>query len=389
LDFSYTGTTGEVMATIRDVAKNAGVAVGTVSRVLNERPDVDPILRERVERAIKTLGYRVNSWGRGLRRNSPPCVSFILNNRNFLHPVHSRILQGVEEQCDSADCFVLYAKFHYRPEAKASELRLPRVLRSHGIADCVILAGANYENLIEALQEMGTPYVLLANNLIGHKNRSPVDQVRWDDFGGAYTATKYLIQLGHRDIWYIGDVSLPWFRVPHEGYLRAMADSGLEPLSQTTALSDDPIQNGKASMDMLIERKRPLTAIFADCEVAHGAQEALRMRGLYTPRDVSIVALGEEYPGRQVAPFTTVRFDMVEVGHELAKMALLKIESPHRKYPEVLVPADLVKRGTCQPYHPSTRSGVTQPAKVSRGRQLSLKSSRPNPGKEHRRRRSS
>ena len=162
-------------------------------------------------------------------------------------------------------------------------------------------------------------------------------------------ATDYLIQLGHRDIWYIGDVSLPWFRVPHEGYLQAMADRGLEPLSQTSALSDDPIRNGKASVDMLIERKRPLTAIFADCEVAHGAQEALNLHGLFAPRDVSIVALGEEDTGRNVAPFTTVRFDMVEVGRELARMALLKIESPRKKYPEVVIPADLVKRGTCLP----------------------------------------
>jgi LacI family transcriptional regulator len=356
------------MATIRDVARTAGVAVGTVSRVLNDRPDVDPILRERVERAIKTLGYRVNSWGRSLARDTSPCVSFILGNRNFLHPVHSRILQGVEEQCDSAEYFVVYAKFQYRPEAKPYELRLPRVLRTHGIADCVILAGANYDNLIEALEKAQTPYVLLANNFIGHKNRAAVDQVRWDDFTGAYVATDYLIQLGHRDIWYIGDVSLPWFRVPYEGYLQAMADRGLEPLSQTSALSDDPIRNGKASVDMLIERKRPLTAIFADCEVAHGAQEALRLRGLFTPRDVSIVALGEEDTGRNVAPFTAVRFDMVEVGRELAKMALLKIESPRKEFPEVVIPADLVKRGTCLPLA-SIDSSVREPATLPRARQ--------------------
>ena len=112
-----------------------------------------------------------------------------------------------------------------------------------------------------------------------------------------------------------------------------MADSGLEPLGQTAALSDDPFRNGKASVDLLIERKRPLTAIFADCEVAHGAQEGLRLRGLYTPRDVSIVALGEEDNWSAVAPLTTVRIDMVEVGRQLARMALAKIESPQRQYP--------------------------------------------------------
>lgn len=370
------------MASIRDVAKHAGVAVGTVSRVLNERPDVAPNLRERVETAVKTLGYRVNSWGRGLGRKSPPCVSFILNNRNFLHPVHSRILQGVEEQCDSAECFVVFTKFQYRPEVKASELRLPRVLRSHAIADCVILAGTNYDNLIDALDELGTPHVLLGNNLVGRKDRPTTDQVRWDDFGGAYTATKYLIQLGHRDIWYIGDVSLPWFRVPYEGYQQAMAESGLEPLGQTAALSDDAFRNGKASVDLLIERKRPMTAIFADCEVAHGAQEALRLHGLYTPRDVSIVALGEEDNWSKIAPLTTVRINIVEVGRQLARMALAKIVSPDKQFPQVVIPADLVKRGTCQPLS-STHSNVGELATVPRARPSTSQKKKAGTGKEH------
>ena len=67
----------------------------------------------------------------------------------------------------------------------------------------MILAGTNYDNFVEALEKMHVPYVLLGNNFITENSREPLDQVRFDDFSGAKEATEYLIQLGHRHIWYL------------------------------------------------------------------------------------------------------------------------------------------------------------------------------------------
>src|SRR5215471_21592890 len=111
--------------TIRDVANRAGVAVGTVSRVLNNRPDVNPKLRERVQRALKELDYRPNARAQSFARNSSPVVSFILSNRDFLHPFHSRVLQGVEEYCEESGFFVIYTRFRYSPTVPNGELQLP------------------------------------------------------------------------------------------------------------------------------------------------------------------------------------------------------------------------------------------------------------------------
>jgi len=94
--------------TIRDVARRAKVAVGTVSRVLNNQPDVNPKLRQQVLRALKQLDYRPNARAQMLARKSSPVVSFLLSNRDFLHPFHSRVLQGVEEYCDESGFFVIY-----------------------------------------------------------------------------------------------------------------------------------------------------------------------------------------------------------------------------------------------------------------------------------------
>ena len=95
-----------------------------------------------------------------------PIVSFILSNRDFLHPFHSHVLQGVEEFCEEAGDFVMYTRFRYSAELKTAEIRLPGVLQSHGMADCVILAGTNYENVLNVLEKRGIQYVLLANNFV-------------------------------------------------------------------------------------------------------------------------------------------------------------------------------------------------------------------------------
>jgi len=339
--------------TIKDVATRAGVALGTVSRVINGYPDVNPRLREHVEKAIRELNYRPNARAQSFVRDASPIISYILSNRNFFHPIHSRILQGVEEYCEEAGFFVLYTKFQYTAGTEVSELRLPRVLQSHGIADCVILAGTNYENFLDAVEELGVPYVLLANNFVTSGKRDPVDQVRFDELNGAYEATKYLVHLGHERIWYIGDLALPWFRVRYDGYLKAIKEHKLEPLVQTASLSDDPFANGHDSMEMILEGKEPFTAVFAgNDDMAYGAWETLRHHGLDVPHDVSLVGFGGQYRPLKIPQLTTVRVDSEEVGWQLAKMAVQKTKSPRQKLPEVLIPTTLEKHGTCRPLLP-------------------------------------
>ena len=338
--------------TIKDVATRAGVALGTVSRVINGYPDVNSRFRERVEKAIRELNYRPNARAQSFVRDASPIISYILSNRNFFHPIHSRILQGVEEYCEEAGYFVLYTKFQYTAGTEVSDLRLPRVLQSHGIADCVILAGTNYDNFVNAVEELGVPYVLLANNFVTTGKRDPIDQIRFDEINGAYEATNYLIHLGHQHIWYIGDLTLPWFRVRYEGYLKAMKEHKLEPLVRTTSVSDDPFTNGQDSMEMVLESKSAFTAVFAgNDDMAYGAWETLRHHGLEVPRDVSLVGFGGQYGPLKIPQLTTVRVDSEEVGWQLAKMAVQKTKSPKLRLPEVSIPTTLEKHGTCRPLH--------------------------------------
>jgi|HubBroStandDraft_6_1064221.scaffolds.fasta_scaffold62519_1 DNA-binding LacI/PurR family transcriptional regulator len=336
--------------TMRDVATRAGVAVGTVSRVINNRPDVNPKLRERVQRALKDLNYRPNGRFQSWARNSSPVVSFILSNRDFLHPFHSRVLQGVEEYCEESGYFVLYTRFRYSPTVAASELQLPSVLQSHGIADCVILAGANFENFANSLDKRGLNYVLLANNFVGTESRPPHDRVRFDDVAGATEATRYLLALGHKEIFFIGDTALPWYRNRYEGYSKAMAEAGHRPSGQTLGLSDNPFLNGLKSIQMSLEQKRPITAVLAgNDEVAHGVYDGLLKAGRDVPRNVSLIGFDDQQGMGRLESLTSVRVEATEVGRQLAKMAVEKIKSKGVRVPEVVLTTALIKRDTCRP----------------------------------------
>jgi len=337
-------------ATIKDVAKLSGVSVGSVSNVLNGRASVKPSVRAKIEAAIEQLGYRPNRRAQNLAKNSTPVLSFILSNRDLHDPFHSRILEGVSRHCDATDFYVLFSKLYYGPDLPPENVPLPPAVRAHGIAECVVLAGTNYSNLIQALEQRGIPYVALANNLIADDRASLLDQVRFDDIAAAYEATRYLIEMGHRHIWYIGDTSLPWFNRRYQGYLRAMQEKGLIPRAQTAAISDDRFVNGFRCTGSILKEKHPLTAIFAGTdEIAYGCWECLQQQGINVPEQVSIIGFDDQRGPYKGLGLTTVRVEAETIGDRLAKMAIDKVRHPERHYAEVIVPTHLVKRGTCQP----------------------------------------
>ena len=339
--------------TIKDVANRAKVAVGTVSRVINGRENVDSKLRARVERAIQELGYRPNARAQALSRNSSPILSFILSNRQFVHPFHSQVLQGVEQYCATAGYFVLYTHFDYPPATPPDALRLPGVLRTHGIADCVIVSGTNYDGFLDALDGLEIPYVVFGNNLIGDQPRPAFDQVRFDERGGAIEATTYLQQLGHREIWFIGDTTLPWFANRHEGFVAAMKSAGLTPRAFTAKIADDHFTEGLRAVEYLIESKVSPTALFcASDDIAYGAWQALDRHGLNVPANVSLIGFDDQYGPLRSPRLTSVRVDAGAIGKELAKMAIEKLRHRGTRVPQIVLPTALQRRETCRPLLP-------------------------------------
>ena len=262
--------------------------------------------------------------------------------------VYARILLGIEEYCADAGYHLLFTRFRYPADLAPSELQLPSVITARGMADCVIAGGANYTNLLKALDALGMSSVVLANDM-ADGILPAANFVRYDDFGGSSAATQYLIRLGHRDIWFIGDTSIPVYRSMYNGYVAVMESSGLEPRAHTVALADDSFDNGHAAMSHILEHTTPLSAIVAGSDdIAHGARDALRQHGKDVPRDVSLIGL-EQSGAARAAHLTCIQVDMAEVGRQLARMALARVVGGGKDQAPVTIPATIVRRSSCRP----------------------------------------
>src|SRR6266513_1414680 len=210
--------------TIRDVARAAGVGIGTISRVLNSSSQVSRETRARVLEAIRRLGFRPNAQARRILKRRTEMVCFLLSNRDFLHPFHARILQGVESYATSLKQHVLFAALHYSPRTPPDRIDLPPVLQEHGLIDGLILAGTIYPNLLRRIESINMPFVAFSNNVVGMGEEQQYDQVGFDDFNGTLQATRYLISKGLRQIVFTADVSYPWLRRRFEGYRQGMRE---------------------------------------------------------------------------------------------------------------------------------------------------------------------
>lgn len=336
---------------MKDIAAHANVSIGTVSRVLNRHQDVDRELRLRVEAAVRKLGYRLNSRTRSVVHTRSRILGLIQCNDTGLNSAQSLLLLGVEEYCASAGYCLLFARHRFPSDVPPEVLQMPGVIETPGLADCLIVAGNISANILSALNSHEFNYVLLSNHLMDDSAEDAASSyVRYDDESGCYQATRYLAQLGHTHIWYIGDASRPWHRNRYKGYGRAMAELALEPHVHTIALSDDEYENGHAAISYILEQRWPVTAILAASdELAYGAREGLRQHRRDVPKDVSLIGFEQQIGHARGSNLTSVCVDMVEVGRQLAKLAVAQIESRLQSQRAITVPTVFIKRSTCRP----------------------------------------
>jgi LacI family transcriptional regulator len=331
----------------KNLAKVANVSPATVSRVAKGQINVDPTIRARVRKAADTLGINLDQ-----RRNEKATIiAFMLANRDLLHNFQARILFGSQTYCAAQDRELLFMSFRYSPTTPSKELHLPRILSERGIVRAMILGGTNSPNLLNALREREIPFAVLGNNVIGDWDSSKFDTVYSDDMQGAFELTSYLIAEGHRDIWFVGDVELPWYARCAEGYRKGMLQAGLPP--RLSEIHSEDRQLGYLATRSIISRGEPVTAIFAGSDqIASGVYEALRQLGLDIPNDISVVGFNDSEGALFDPPLTSVREFPEELGTHLAEFVIRRIQSPDREAQTLIIPTRLVVRKSTRQLKP-------------------------------------
>ncbi|MDH7600599.1 MAG: LacI family DNA-binding transcriptional regulator [Armatimonadota bacterium] len=332
--------------TIREVAADAGVGTATVSRVLNEPWRVNPQTIERVKQSIQKLGYKPNFRARLLAHGNSGMICFLLSNRPFAHAVHGQVLQGAAEQAELIGIQIVYACCTYDADTQPSDIRLPQLLAARGLIDGVILAGTNYANIVEAMEQLELPYVVFGTNLINDDKPAPRSAVYVDEQEGSRRATEHLLALGHRQIVFIGDTSLPWYRRRYQGYCDAMREANLLPLPPVGKDGADAVRMGERSARELLCRGDEFTALVAGSDrAAHGAIGALREYGLKVPEQISIVGFDDdEIASLEEPPLTTVRVPADQVGAKCVQILNEAIRLGRSTQEKVCLPVELVVR---------------------------------------------
>jgi len=332
--------------TIRDVAREARVGVGTVSRVLNGGQHVRQSTNDRVLAVIRRLSFRPNAQARRILRRRSGMFCFLLSNRDFLHPFHARILQGAETHASAMKQHVLFSAVHYSKETPPDLIPIPLIVEEKGWTDGLILAGAIYPNFLKRIISLDIPFVAFGNNVFGVDGQRQFDQVCYDGIRGEFEATQYLISQGHRSIAFAGDTSYPWFREQYQGYISAMRAAKLNPISLTSRRQLSFIEYGEWAAAQLMPRMTPPTAILAgNDEIAYGLWRALRRLGVLVPGNVSLVGFDDRELALLMDPLlTTVCVNKEGIGKACLDLLAARVQNAGRAFTKLVLATELVMR---------------------------------------------
>jgi LacI family transcriptional regulator len=304
-------------ASISDVARLAGVSVGTVSNVLNRPERVSEATRERVQAAIDQLSFVPNGSARQLRVGTITTVGAIV--LDISNPFFTDLARGIEARLDEDDYTLMVASSDEDSEREARYLRL---YEQHGVQGIMVVPATDDIDHLVVLAERGVGIVLL-------DRPSPVESlssVAVDDVHGGALAVRHLLEQGHERIAFLnGPHTIHQCADRYEGAVQAVQAAGLDPAvvleELTVSLNAD---GGDAGTRQLIDRDDRPTAIFCVNDlVALGSLRTLRRAGLSVPDDVAVVGYDDvTFAAELATPLTSVRQPTHELGVRAADLLL-------------------------------------------------------------------
>ena len=329
--------------TIFDVAREAGVSYGTVSRVLNNRDHVKAETREAVMKAMASLGFVANQQARSLAGGPSQVIGLLVHNLSTSYI--GEIVRGIDAELEAANYDLMLYTTHRR---KLKESAYVGAI-TRGMADGLLLVlPRNSEEYLRSLRAREFPYVLIDHQGNGDYERS-VGATNWQ---GAYDATRYLIELGHKRIGFVTGVMELGCAVDRlAGYRQAMEEAGIPADPDLVRTGDFYQPSGFMAGRALLSTAERSTAIFAsNDEMALGVMSAAHDCGLSVPEDLSIVGFDDIPQASLSYPLlTTVRQPLEQMGRIATRMLIDLIREPQMELERVALKTELVVRDSCRP----------------------------------------
>jgi LacI family transcriptional regulator len=330
--------------TLEDIAKLAGVSRSTVSRVVNNQPNVSKVVRERVLGVIKKTNYQPNAAARMLASQRSWMIGLVLPHsvsRFFTDPYFPRLMEGIARGCNENE----YTLAFFLAGSEEDEAKIfPRVSRSGMLDGVIVQAGHDGDLMVGRLIDAEIPVVVAGRPF----HSEYVSYIDIDNIDASYKAVCHLFQLGHKRIGTIAGPARSTVGLDRkEGYLKAYREFDMLVDESLIKTGDFTEEGGYLAMKKMIPAKPD--AVFAASDImAIGAMCAVSEAGLSIPADIALVGFDDlPLAARTNFQLTTVRQPVQELGIKAVELLIDVIENGINPPRKVILNTELIIRGSC------------------------------------------
>jgi LacI family transcriptional regulator len=328
------------MATIKEIAKKAGVSYSSVSRALNQQSGVRPEVRKKVLEIARELNYHPHSWAKALVQNRIGVLGVVISRTSefaFQNPYFSHMLLGLSSVANDMGYHLMLVINQQQSYAS--------LYHSHLVDGIVVLANRIDDPYLPELAKDGVPAVVVPGFPDGWEFDLP--SANSENYKDVYRAITYLINLGHRDIAFIlGGMNSVYSLVRLEAYKAAFRDKGLEYKDKYLKESDFSKTDAFRLMGELLDLPDPPSAVISiNDATTPGVLHQINSRGLRIPEDISVVAIGcSDLVDLTDPPLTTIKVPVTQVGRAAARVLIELIETGDCRERHVVIPSAFVVR---------------------------------------------
>lgn len=329
-------------ATMRDVAREAGVSYQTVSRVINDHPSVAPATRERILQVIAKLNYRPSKVARSLVTRQSRTLSVVTYGLSHYGP--TQMMANIEQAAKSSDYDLIFANIN--PDDDQEELfAIIQDMERHSIDGLILIAPVRwipFDHLVEQFRHLPIVQLDVARG-------ASVPSVVIDQHEGGYEVTNHLLELGHMKLAEISG-PLDWYgaQARHAGFLQALSDANLVPAASIEG--DWTPQSGYECAQQLLDNENFTALVVGNDQMALGAIRALHERNLCIPEDISIVGFDDIPEAPYFSPpLTTVRQEFSQLGKLGVEYLVSIIEDSAITQQKTISPRLIVRKSTAPP----------------------------------------
>lgn len=329
------------MTTIYDIAKATEYSITTVSKVLNNYPNVSEKAKKKVLQAVEELGYTPNSSARTLATNKSWMIGVVFAEHlgvGMAHPFFSEVIESFKKQVELYDYDLLFVSRNM-----GLQKRTYKHLKHRGVDGVVVVQSLGEEAIEYSTSKLPTVFIDM-----------PIEKssaVYSDNKQGGMLAVDYLYGLGHRKIAHIAGRDTMFTAVERtRGFKLATREKGLTiPEQYIVDGGYYSYEGGREAMVRLLGLEAPPTAVFvAGDEMALGAIKVIKEAGLRVPEDISVIGFDDIPLSKHVdPPLTTIRQDKQLIGQQSAVLLLDKINGLSKNNQDKIVPVQLIKRNSC------------------------------------------